>query len=104
MTTATWTPAIAWEAFQYSANWSGEVCTWNCVLVHAASGTGTRPYSIKAEVLPFSLQSVDDTTIGNAGEVTLQVDGAKFDTATLFQLVNAAGDTDRRRTERTTTA
>ena len=30
---------MTWEAFQYSAKLSGEVCTWNCVLVHAASGT-----------------------------------------------------------------
>ena len=35
---STWTAAIAWEAFQYAANWSGEVCTWNWVLVQAASG------------------------------------------------------------------
>ena len=37
--TASWTAAIACEAFQYAANWSGEVCTWNWVLVQAASGT-----------------------------------------------------------------
>ena len=36
--TATWTDAIAWDAFQYAANCSGDVCTWNCVLVQAASG------------------------------------------------------------------
>ena len=36
--TASWIAEIACEAFQYAANWSGEVCTWNCVLVHAASG------------------------------------------------------------------
>ena len=36
---ASCTAAIAWEAFQYAANWSGEVCTWNWVLVQAASGT-----------------------------------------------------------------
>ena len=30
---------MACEAFQYAANWSGDVCTWNWVLVHAASGT-----------------------------------------------------------------
>ncbi len=63
------------------------------VMVHSATGSGTRPYSIRAEVLPFSLQSVDDTTIGDAGEVTLQVDGAKFDADTVFHLVNAAGAT-----------
>ena len=36
--TASWIDEIAWEAFQYAANWSGEVCTWNWVLVQAASG------------------------------------------------------------------
>lgn len=35
---ATWTPAIAWAAFQYAANSSGETCRWNWVLVQAASG------------------------------------------------------------------
>ena len=35
---ASWTPAITWEAFQYSGKSSGEVCTWNWVLVQAASG------------------------------------------------------------------
>jgi hypothetical protein len=35
---ASWTPAIAWDAFQYGANSSG--LTWMCswVLVQAASG------------------------------------------------------------------
>jgi hypothetical protein len=37
--TASWIAAIAWDAFQYAANWSGEVCTCSCMLVHAASGT-----------------------------------------------------------------
>lgn len=37
--TASCTPAIACAAFQWAANWSGEVCTWNWVLVQAASGT-----------------------------------------------------------------
>lgn len=35
--TATCTAAITCEAFQYAANWSGEVWTWNWVLVQAAS-------------------------------------------------------------------
>ena len=46
--TATCTAAIAWEAFQYAANWSGEVCTWNCVLVHAASGRSSPRWSAAA--------------------------------------------------------
>ena len=36
--TASWIAAIACEAFQYDANWSGAVCTWSCMLVQAASG------------------------------------------------------------------
>ena len=35
---ASWTPAMTWEAFQYAAKSSGEVWTWNWVLVQAASG------------------------------------------------------------------
>ena len=37
--TASCAAAMACEAFQYAANWSGEVWTWNWVLVQAASGT-----------------------------------------------------------------
>lgn len=59
------------------------------VLVYAASGSAARPFSLTAEVLPFSLQSVDQESIGNAGPVTLRVDGAKFDADTVFELIGA---------------
>src|SRR6185437_1295608 len=35
---ATWTPAIAWAAFQYRGNALGLTWRWNCTLVQAASG------------------------------------------------------------------
>ena len=36
--TASWTPAIAWAAFQCWANCSGWTSWCSCMLVHAASG------------------------------------------------------------------
>ena len=36
--TATWTPAIAWAAFQKRGKAAGLTCWWNWTLVHAASG------------------------------------------------------------------
>ncbi len=36
--TASWTPAIAWAAFQWAAKRSGWTSWCSCTLVHAASG------------------------------------------------------------------
>lgn len=62
------------------------------VMLYGAAGPAARAYTLTASVLPFSLQSVDQSVIGNGGPVTLQIDGAKFDASTRFALVNAAGD------------
>ena len=50
---ASWTEQIAWDAFQYSANSSGDVCTWNWVLVHAASGTIESDVVCSRSMLPM---------------------------------------------------
>ena len=50
---ASWIAEIAWEAFQYSAKSSGEVCTWNWVLVHAASGTIESDVASSRSTLPI---------------------------------------------------
>jgi hypothetical protein len=48
---------------------------------------GTDPISIKAEIIPFSIQTVSPNVGGNAGEVTVHIDGAKFDNTTRASLV-----------------
>ncbi|MEP7339614.1 MAG: CARDB domain-containing protein, partial [Acidobacteriota bacterium] len=39
---------------------------------------GTDPFSIKAEILPFSISSVSPNRGGNQGETTIRIRGAKF--------------------------
>lgn len=60
------------------------------VMLYGASG-GAQAFSLVAESLPFSLQQVDFTDIGDAGPATLRVDGARFGAGTQFRLSNAAG-------------
>ncbi len=60
------------------------------VMLYGASG-GAQAFSLKAESLPFSLQQVDFTEIGDAGPATLRIDGARFAAGAQFYLSNAAG-------------
>ena len=50
---ASWIEEMACEAFQYSAKSSGEVCTWNWVLVQAASGTIESEVVSRRSTLPI---------------------------------------------------
>lgn len=61
------------------------------VMLYGASG-GAQAFSLKAESLPFSLQRVDFTVIGDAGPATLRVDGARFAAGDTFHLTNAVGE------------
>ncbi len=53
--------------------------------------SGASPFSLLAEILPFSIRSVAPASVGNSGPVTLQITGAKFDHSSAFQLVDANG-------------
>lgn len=48
-------------------------------------------YSLRASLVPFSVERVSQDTLGNAGEGTVRVDGARFDATTRFELVAADG-------------
>ena len=48
-------------------------------------------FSIRADLVPFSVERVSEDTIGNRGEATVRVDGARFDADTRFELVAADG-------------
>ncbi len=63
------------------------------VLAYCAAGLVPQTYSLTAERLPFSIQSVTPSTVGNYGEVTLQISGAQFTNQTPFQLRLANGTT-----------
>jgi subtilase family serine protease len=49
-------------------------------------------FSLKAEIIPFSITSTDSRTVDNAGRATVRVRGAKFSSETAFELVAAGGE------------
>ena len=48
---------------------------------------GDMPFTIKAEVVPFSIRSVSPNRIGDNGQVTITLKGAKFQEGATVQLV-----------------
>ena len=48
-------------------------------------------FSLRADLVPFSVEAVTEDTLGNTGEATVRADGARFDNTTRFQLVAADG-------------
>jgi subtilase family serine protease len=56
------------------------------VLVHSDYTLLDTPYSILAEVLPFTIKEVSPLLAGNAGQTTFKVRGALFSGSTGFQL------------------
>ncbi len=60
------------------------------VLVAADASFGTKPYSIRADVLPFELRRTSVPVSGNTGRVTYLVHGSRFDDATTFTMFDAA--------------
>jgi hypothetical protein len=63
------------------------------VLAYGASVPGaSESYTITPSLLPFSITQVTPSQVGNAGQATLEIEGADFDNGTTFQLVDANGD------------
>lgn len=56
-----------------------------------ASAFVSGAYSLRADLVPFSVEAVDEDTVGNSGEATVRVDGARFDAGTKFELVATDG-------------
>lgn len=56
------------------------------ILVYGSSVSGTPQATISAQVIPFSITGVWASKVGNAGESTLEIRGAKFAEATDFFL------------------
>jgi uncharacterized alpha-E superfamily protein len=48
-------------------------------------------FTLSSEVIPFSILGVDARVVGNAGEATLRVEGARFGADTAFTLVAPGG-------------
>ncbi|HNN82512.1 MAG TPA: tandem-95 repeat protein, partial [Accumulibacter sp.] len=56
------------------------------VLAYGADVSGAPAYTLSSAVIPFSLSEVRTDTVGNSGEATLRIDGARFSEATRFAL------------------
>lgn len=61
------------------------------VLAYGQSVGGSPAYTIKAEIIPFSITAVSANEVGNSGNVTLRIEGAKFGDNTEFSLVAPDG-------------
>jgi hypothetical protein len=61
------------------------------VLVYADWSLGSRAFDLSAEGVSFSIHSVAPDRVGNAGNATLVIGGARFDASTSFELVDAVG-------------
>ncbi|MDH6084190.1 CARDB domain-containing protein, partial [Umezakia ovalisporum] len=61
------------------------------VLAYGDQAAASPSYEIVAQDIPFSITGVNTNTIGNFGEATLQIRGAKFAEGTTFQLRGADG-------------
>ncbi|MCP9494832.1 MAG: hypothetical protein MSG64_10300 [Pyrinomonadaceae bacterium MAG19_C2-C3] len=54
---------------------------------HIPSAQGNEAATIKAEIIPFSIRSVSPNRIGDNGQVTITLKGAKFENGATVQLI-----------------
>lgn len=59
------------------------------ILGYGADVGGVTNYSITAKVIPFSVLGATPGQVGNTGNATLEIRGARFDRDTTFQLIGA---------------
>lgn len=59
------------------------------------SPQGSGSFSLRASLVPFSLDRVRESTVGNRGEATVRIDGTLFTADTRFELVGADGSVYR---------
>ena len=64
------------------------------VLLYGNQVSGVPSYSILAEVIPFSLFDVQSDTLGNNGNATVAIDGARFTANTRFELFGTIDTVD----------
>ncbi|MCF4969756.1 CARDB domain-containing protein, partial [Nostoc sp. CMAA1605] len=62
------------------------------VLAYGDTVTGSPAYTITAEEIPFSITAIKNNQVGNTGLVTLDIQGAQFSQDTVFNLIDAAGN------------
>jgi hypothetical protein len=62
------------------------------VMVYGNSVSGAPNYTLTATDIPFSITGVEATTLGNIGKGTIEIQGARFEEGTTFQLIDAEGN------------
>lgn len=62
--------------------------TYYIYLIGKTSVGASQPVSLLAEILPFSIRRVTPNRGGNGGEVTLKIEGSKFEPGMAFYLEN----------------
>ena len=62
------------------------------VLAYGQYAPGSPQFSIRAEIIPFSITDVDARIVSNAGNATLRIQGAKFGANTDFSLLGPDGN------------
>ncbi len=70
---------------------STQAGTYYVFVYGAAVPSGPEQFALTAAIVPFSITGVNPATVGNAGKATIEIDGARFDRATTFQLVGPGG-------------
>jgi hypothetical protein len=62
------------------------------ILAHGNDVPGSaESYSLVAAIIAFSVTAASPGTVGNAGPSTMEIDGAKFERGTTFQLIDKNG-------------
>lgn len=52
------------------------------------SGASPDPFSIKAEIIPFSITSVSPNRMGDNGQVTITIKGARFEDGSIVRMIH----------------
>ena len=59
------------------------------ILAYGTVASGAPVYTIGAQIIPFSIESVEAQQVGNTGDATVKIAGARFTASTEFYLVDA---------------
>jgi len=82
-----------WNSADVSALLASTSAQTYYATAYARSLSGATEFTIGAEALVFSLSSIDQTTVGNAGKVTLGIRGGRFEEDLDYEIVDPQGAT-----------
>jgi Ca2+-binding RTX toxin-like protein len=82
-------PFLADPDFVFPVNQDGTYY----VMAYGSNVSGSTNYTLTATDVPFSVTGVETNVVGNTGQATVKVKGARFASDTSFQLVDSQGNT-----------